>query len=170
MFNINDISKYKTCRKKQVEYWVCKPPEGTIVFNKFEQYKDLLALRNQLPQLQKRDFLTVDESMELRKTNPKLFEYIVHLGAITTKQRCMVIYGTQGELYLTDYTTVCTMFRVFYNDAWVGLNTVVNSRTKMYNNESVMEWCKAMSCSNKTHYYACFVPKEERGVPVECRI
>lgn len=87
-------------------------------YNKFFK----LTLRNQLPQLQKRDFLTVDESMELRKTNHKLFEYIIHLGAITTKQRCMVIYGTQGELYLTVYTTVCTMFRVFYNDAWVGLN------------------------------------------------
>ena len=37
MININDVTKYKSCRKKIYEIYVCKPPIGTCVVNKLEQ-------------------------------------------------------------------------------------------------------------------------------------
>lgn len=160
MVNVNDSTNYKPCKEKQAEFWICKPPFGTVVFNKLEDRA--AQLRSQIPQLSRKHFLTVNELKEIKAKNVQLFNFIMNNCSVTNTKQSMVVCGTLGELWVTSYDEVCRKYRVFSNNQWVHLSSVLNNRLQEYGSEKVLPWCRAISVSTGTESFACFIPKEQR--------
>lgn len=69
MTNIYDISLYRSCRRKRVDYWLCIPPKGTVVFNKFTSRVILQQLSKYLSSTARKFFISCEELKVLKATN-----------------------------------------------------------------------------------------------------
>lgn len=147
--DINDISKYKRCSKKKYKVWVCMPPAGTCVINKFEQPEVVQQLKG-------RTYFTYNEVVKIKDENPALFEYLREKAYIVDRNKRFVLSGTQGELWVIDAQKLA---RTYTFSTGEEINkTTLGSRYSI----SGLDWQQLETRGADSGLtYACFVPKEQ---------
>lgn len=165
MIDVNDISLYKKCQRKQYDVWMCKPPLGTVVINRLEQYDLLVYLREYVSLLRERDFLTSIELREIKESNKSIYSFIVKNCYVTNKVDSIVIYGVAGELRVTDYKFICDNYKVKNkNGKYIGIAGFMRKEFISYNDEKVLPWHKIRFMTDKSvDERALFIPKEHNG-------
>lgn len=165
MIDVSDISLYKKCKRKQYDVWMCKPPLGTVVINRLEQYDLLVYLREYVSLLRERDFLTSIELREIKESNKSIYSFIVKNCYVTNKVDSIVIYGVAGELRVTDYKFICDNYKVKNkNGKYIGIAGFMRKEFISYNDEKVLPWHKVRFMTDKSvDERALFVPKENSG-------
>ena len=56
MLDYMNVNNYKPCVTKQAEVWLCKPPTGTVVLNKFTDVDIIQKLATRIPSVAKKYF------------------------------------------------------------------------------------------------------------------
>lgn len=167
MVNINDVANYKPCRQKQAEYWLCKPPKGTLIFNKLNQWYLYRSLLQTCPAVAKifyeRGFLTAAELEQIKAGNIKLYTFLTQNCVVTNDTESMVVCGTEGEFYSVSYANACTQFKMFSNGSYIPLQQAIKGRVEVYNGEQLLRWYRAINIPNNNTYFACFIPLQEIG-------
>lgn len=165
MVDINSIENYKICRKKKVDYWLCVPPKGTVVIQKFEQYNLLQQLKPCIRGISDSCFIQAKDFLALKQSNAQLYNFILQNCDIVGKSgnNIVVICGTEGELWTTTYDYACKHYQAFSYNTVISLAQAVNERAKKYGNDNVVPWMRVTS-SSSNQYFACFVPVKEKGI------
>lgn len=165
MVDINSIENYKICRKKKVDYWLCIPPKGTVVIQKFEQYNLLQQLKPCIRGISDSCFIQAKDFLALKQSNAQLYNFILQNCDIVGKSgnNIVVICGTEGELWTTTYDYACKHYQAFSYNTVISLAQAVNERAKKYGNDNVVPWMRVTS-SSSNQYFACFVPVKEKGI------
>lgn len=165
MIDVNDISLYKKCQRKQYDVWMCKPPLGTVVINRLEQYDLLVYLRKYVPLLRERDFLTSIELREIKESNKSIYLFITKNCYVTNKFDSIIIYGVAGELRVTDYKFICNNYKVKNkNGRYINIAGFMRKEFISYNDERVLSWHKVRFMADKSvDERALFIPKEYVG-------
>ena len=60
----------KLCKRKNIQYWLCKPLPTTIVWNRFEHPEISKEFSN-------KDYLTAEEMYYIRLNSPNIYEQII---------------------------------------------------------------------------------------------
>lgn len=164
MIDINSIESYKVCRKKKVDYWLCIPPKGTVVIQKFEQYSLLQQLKPYIRGISDSCFIQAKDFLALKQSNAQLYNFILQNCDIVGKSgtNIVVICGTEGEMWTTTYDYACKHYQAFSYNTVISLAQAVNERAKKYGNDTVVPWMRVTS-SNSNQCFACFVPVKEKG-------
>lgn len=141
--DINDISNYKACYKKDYSVYACIPESDTIIINRFNNPE--LYVR-----LGKKDFFTA-EQVHKHNLLQKYSEYIQNGQLQVVKDSCICLYGTVGELQLIS-------IREFVNTYTFENNQQITSQNidRLGDNWCVVTPIKPML---DIMYSACFVPK-----------
>lgn len=153
--NINNPQNYKPCRKKQVEYWMCIPPEGTVILNKFENTDLITYFKQHFPKLAKNCFLTAKELNDLKASNAQAYNFIINKCPITDSNNNVVLCGTEGELLVTSYQDACNNYLTYSDNSVVEISSIIK--------EKVVNWFKVRNKDTFTELFACFVPLKEKG-------
>lgn len=160
--NINDPKNYKSCRKKQYEIWVCKPPAGTVIINKLEQANVVRALNGVT-------FFSAVAIERFRETgNPiyqQLMQYAQQGFVYVVKEQDVVLSGTRGEMWLTSIEKVQRTYQVMSNGQWGSdWAGVTKTRGETSNGKFVLPWMKVRSMGDAAAAtMACFVPASQAG-------
>ena len=164
MIDINNVENYKVCRKKKVDYWLCIPPKGTVVIQKFEQYDILQQLKQYIRGISDSCFIQAKDFLALKQSNAQLYNFILQNCDVVGKSgdNIVVICGTEGEMWTTTYDYACKHYQAFSYNTVIPLAQAVNERAKKYRNDNVVSWMRVTS-SSSNQYFACFVPVKEKG-------
>ena len=164
MTNIYDISLYRSCRRKRVDYWLCIPPKGTVVFNKFTSRVILQQLGKYLPSITRKFFISCEELKVLKATNQQLYNFIMqNCDVVGQSNNIVVLFGSEGEMWTTTYESACKMYKAYSYNTVVELASALNERVSKYESENVVDWIR-VSCQDNTAYCAVFVLSKERGI------
>lgn len=147
--DINDISKYKRCSKKKYKVWVCMPPAGTCVINKFEQPEVVQQLKG-------RTYFTYNEVVKIKDENPALFEYLREKAYIVDDKKRFVLSGTQGELWVIDAQKLAKTY-TFATGEEINMESLKSKSSK-----GGLDWQQLETRGADSGLtYACFVPNEQ---------
>ena len=167
MIDINNPANYKNCIKKQADYWLCKPPKGTIIVNKLEQYELLVYLRQYIPTFNSRCYLTAKEANEILGSNSQLYNFLLKNCYVINDTLNMVLCGTEGEMWVTNWDYVCNNYLIYSQNGFVNIPSVINSKVVEYNGEKLLDWCRVTVKATGERKFACFVPVSQSGsVPI----
>ena len=167
MIDINNPANYKNCIKKQADYWLCKPPKGTIIVNKLEQYELLVYLRQYIPTFNSRCYLTAEEANAIMNSNSQLYNYLLKNCYVINDTANMVLCGTEGEMWVTNWDYVCNNYLIYSQNGFVSIPSVINSKIIEYNGEKLLDWCRVTVKATGERKFACFVPVNQKGgVPI----
>lgn len=163
MVNIDLVSSYKPCKKKQYEIWACKPPRGTVVINKVEQKDVLDYLGRYIKKLHSDCFLTPKELEHVRNNRPELYNEIVRNCYITNDKANIVLSGTIHEMWVTSFEYLCKNYDMSQSNNWVPVETGIRTRIKNTDGERVFDWCKVRTKVTTGSDMAMFVPRSQQG-------
>lgn len=162
MLDYMNVNNYKPCVTKQTEVWLCKPPTGVVIFNKFTDVDIIQKIATRIPSVAKKYFLTREESLQILYNAPEIWQFIV-ANDLVVDQNEFVMYGTRDELQIIKCNDAFGYFDVFIDGNWVNLRASINKRFEDYNNnEKVMHWYKARVRSG-VKQFAMPIPMKEKG-------
>lgn len=142
---------YRRCFSKRYKVYVCRPPRGVVIYNKFE-HPELLS------QTEGQAYLTL--KLQEKHILAKLALTLVN----EHKAYCMdgndfVVLGTQGEMYPISKTSLCKLF-CRQND----MKITSSYLSGKCNADSYIDWFEAYSVIPDTKTYACHLPSNEQGI------
>lgn len=138
---------YVRCKKKLYEIAACMPPVGTVVVNKLEQ-GDVVQM------LGGRTYFTITELNHLKSQNSSMFNTLQQLASqgrlyVVSEQKNVVLAGTMGEMWVTDFATLCKKY------------TSANGNPIQVDN--LKTWFKVRTVPDSSTAFACFVPNNIKG-------
>lgn len=154
--NIWDLpTKYKPCRKKQYDAYVCMPPKGTVVIDKFVQHNAYRMMNGQA-------LFTAEQCSK----NTMIAQRITQLMSqgqvsVVTEQEPFVVAGASGEFYTCSAQSLQKKFYFLVNNLPVQINeqTLVQ---RMKN--GVLDWNVVRFIPNSAELLmACHVPTAYKG-------
>lgn len=168
MVDIDNPANYRNCKKKQYEIWVCKPPIGTVVFNRLEHAKAIL----QLKQLNLKGLVGDTENytwfkppvnggstlIEVKAYN-KVVSFVnqTKLGYVINERQPFVLCGLMGEKWAIDPVKFASTYLFSGGKALIATDDInIEVRSDLQGN---MPWHKVKTRSNVGYTtMACFLP------------
>lgn len=182
--DLRNPASYKNCTKKQYEIWVCKPPVGTIILNKFE-HEFLIKKLRQIgvgglkgdtkgctwfaPPVREGDNKSL---FWLNQANDKYNELLALVqssgngsynkpGYVVTEDRPFVLSGTEGEMWVVSANELVSNYLFLENGQPVAINANLVSRRCDANGN--MPWHRIRAkVLGMSHTMACFVPLNQK--------
>lgn len=154
MVDIMNPASYKACRKKQFEVWVCRPPIHTVVVDHLTQHRGSVILQNAGIS---ENLILADVIHEWKSNGDRRFAVVRQalsngLISVVSKPSQVVLCGTDGQYYVTEYDFVCMQYSVFSGGKYVSLDSIPRLRDKCF------DWRRIRANSSYTSKtVACFV-------------
>lgn len=148
MVNINDASIYKRCQKKKYNVWVCMPPIGTCVINKFEQYDIVKKLRG-------KTWFSASDMMKMRIQKPEMYAFLEKNAYIVNDKKRFVLSGTQGEMWTIDASKLASTYVFDTTKEQIGNESV---KKKYIKGTDYMDWHLLETVPAKGSNFAVHVP------------
>ena len=147
-----EIAKnYRRCFPKKYRAYVCRPPKGVVLYNKFEHPELLLQTGGRTYLTLKMQEKLVFEKMALELVKTRKAYYL--------SGNDFVVCGTQGEMYPISRTDLCKMFC-----RPTGSKITSTYLSNRYGMNSYVDWFEVYGSVPDTKLYACYLPLEERGI------
>lgn len=153
--NWENPANYKPCRRKQYEAYVCMPPRGTVVIDKFVQHDAYRMMNGQA-------FFTVEQRSKNTGIAQRLNQ-LMQSGRVmvVSDNEPFVVVGASGEFYTCSAQVLQKKFRFLQNGQPVMINDVV-LRQRMKN--GVLDWSVIRFIPDSTEILsACYVPTAMKG-------
>lgn len=161
MVDINSAASYKPCKKKQFEVWMCRPPLGTVVVDHLTQSRGSSVLKQAGVS---GNIILGDVMRGWKSSGDARFGVVMQavssgLVSIVSKPSHLVLCGTEGQFYVSDYSFVRAQYSVFSNNNYVNLDAIPELATKEFN------WRRVRANSDyAAKTFACFVPVKQSFV------
>ena len=156
MININDLSLYKNCIKKQYDIYMTVVPLGTTVFDKFTMSETIKRLQSIGVLNKNKYYLTVKEMLNIKNKDLNLFNFIINNGYCVRNKTDVILCGTEGELYMSNLQYVDSVYVFYHNEQYVPIHSILKDR--LVNNE-FMPWYLIHSKPDIRKFKALFVCK-----------
>lgn len=172
LVDFENAKSYAPCHKKEYEVWLCKPPAGTIVINKF-------AHSEAMQKFEGKTFFTTDELHKMLEDNSQVYWELMKLAqsglVYKVEEDDVVLSGTRGELWVTKLEVVTSKYLCKLENHWGTEWRTLFSRyggtrsSKYYECgipiDHVLPWVRVRTKVLESNLsFACFIPTEQVGV------